>query len=44
VRIVAKPLLSKVFGKESSHELVGFFGFRERGIVPESVRQRFEDD
>jgi hypothetical protein len=37
-------LLSQVFGEESSHELVGFFGFGECGIVPEGVRQRFEDD
>jgi hypothetical protein len=30
--------------EERSHQLIGFFGFGERGIVPERVGQRFEND
>src|SRR5258708_6787105 len=37
------PLLAEMFFKECGHQLVGFLGFGKRGIVPESVWQRFEN-
>jgi hypothetical protein len=33
-----------VFIEESRDDLIGFFGFRELGIVPKGMRQGFKDD
>jgi hypothetical protein len=38
------PLFAEVLVEEAGHDLVGFLGFGERGIVPERVGEGFEDD
>ena len=36
-------LFAQMVVEEGGHELVGFFGFGEGGVVPEGVGEGFED-
>ena len=43
-RQTGDQLIAEMLVQEIGHEVVGFLGFRQCGIIPEGVRQRFEDN